>query len=104
MWRHSFNHRYSATEEASRQKIHHLVSVRFEGKWKEEKRIALYRLPLGSCRWRMSHPPFSLRTANACRYAGLSGAVRRAEANFNLESIKISHFDGSKLYQRGPFR
>ena len=30
--------------------------------------------------------------------------VRSDEAKPNRESVKISHFEGSKLYQRGPFR
>lgn len=30
--------------------------------------------------------------------------MRSDEANPSFESVKISHFDGSKLYQRGPLR
>ena len=31
-------------------------------------------------------------------------AVRNELARPRRESVKISHFDGSKLYQRGPLR
>ena len=32
------------------------------------------------------------------------GVVRSEEASPSFEKVKISHFDGSKLYQRGPLR
>jgi hypothetical protein len=38
----------------------------------------------------------------ACGSAAL--ALRRDQANPRNESVEITHFDGSKLYQRGPLR
>ena len=35
---------------------------------------------------------------------GADDAVLSEEASPNLNSVKISHFEGSKLYQRGPLR
>ena len=37
-------------------------------------------------------------------YVELEEAVRRPDANLSLERVKMSHFEGSKLYHRGPFR
>ena len=39
-----------------------------------------------------------------CRAIYKERVVRSDEAKPNRESVKISHFEGSKLYQRGPFR
>jgi hypothetical protein len=37
-------------------------------------------------------------------YYPRAGAVRSDDAKPSLANVKISHFEGSKLYQRGPLR
>ena len=52
----------------------------------------------------VSPPPVSPQHSVLFSYALALDGVRKDEANPILERQKISHLEGSKLYQRGPFR
>lgn len=48
--------------------------------------------------------PHGRRAAKASPYLLSLETVRNELVRPRRESVKISHFDGSKLYQRGPLR
>ena len=51
-----------------------------------------------------SRPLLFFNFVKASHYLLSMEAVRNELARPRRESVKISHFDGSKLYQRGPLR